>query len=200
MVSPLRGRTDAPLPSREARVTEPLFKFIWQEAVCGRGPGARDDLTPTERLVGLAASTWMDANGAGVRPGITRLCNAAGLKKRATVTRALAGLERKGYLTCVHRGGRGLLGASVYVGCLPHSLGTVGSQAPSDRRSLDHPPPGDPQSLGLGTAAGQAGYPGGTPSVQDQSSNARARECDCDHDAKIHGHAVGCPVLGEVQP
>lgn len=168
-------------------MTEALFKFRWQETVCGRGYGAPKDLTSTERLVALALSTWMDADGAGARPGISRLCRAAGFSKRDTVIAALAALERKGYLECIHRGGRGAAGASVYVGRFPASLVTVGNH------------PGHLNGLGLVTSADQPGHPGGTPSIQDQSrgSRARARGAPCPVCGVGNGlHAEGFDCLG----
>lgn len=156
----------------------PLFKFQWQEAVCGRGHAALNDLTPTERLVAFALSTWMDADGAGARPGVSRLCKATGRRRRDTVTTALAELERKGYLECVHRGGRGGAGASVYVARLPAALATPGDQ----EHGHEWYPSSHSVRLGLVTSADEASHLTRTPSVQYQSRITRTRgvcgECE----------------------
>lgn len=132
------------------------FLFEWQRAI------RNSDLAPSTRLVALTLSTWMDMHGKGARPGVSRLCRATGLKKRATVTGALRGLEEAGFLRCVYRGGRNV-GASVYAAM----LGTSGNQ--------DVPLPGHPKFPALGTSADEAGYLRGAPSTQDQPSFLQPR-------------------------
>jgi hypothetical protein len=125
------------------------FLFRWQRAIRG------SDLTPTQRLVALTLSTWTDMRGEGARPGISRLCAATGLKKRSTVTAALAALERAALIECVHRGGLNA-GASQYRA----RLGTSGTQCTTGA--------GDPRYPALGTSAAPAGHLNGASSSQDQ--------------------------------
>lgn len=76
------------------------FRSRWSIALRYSG------LSPNARLVALTASTWMDPDGAGARPGSRALGEATSLS-RATVFRALAELDRGGWIRREAGGGRG---------------------------------------------------------------------------------------------
>ena len=63
-------------------------------------------LSPTTRLVALAASTWMDYDGQGARPGVDAICEATDLARRS-VYRSLSELEAAGWIRREGGGGRG---------------------------------------------------------------------------------------------
>lgn len=158
--------------------------FAWQQAI------RESDLTPTERLVALMLSTWMQIDGTGAHPGISKLCAATGRRRRDTVTAALATLERKGYLECVHRGGLNA-GASSYVARLP--LDTPGAQVAGHATCLA----GDDACPALDTSAHPAGHLSGVSRTQDQPrARAHARERGVCPECEIGGgsHVEGCSL------
>ena len=88
----------------------PVDRFEWERLIRER------ELPSAQKLVGYALGTYVNGDGTNAHPGIEGLVKATGLH-RATVLRALAGLEEGGYIRAAFRGGgkgvrRGL--ATVY--------------------------------------------------------------------------------------
>ena len=88
----------------------PLDRFEWERLI------RECELPSAQKLVGYALGTYVNGDGTNAHPGIEGLVKATGLH-RATVLRALSGLEENGYIRAAFRGGgkgvrRGL--ATVY--------------------------------------------------------------------------------------
>lgn len=92
-------------------------RFAWERAFRGA-----EGLTPTEKCIGLFASTYASRNGGDIWPGTERLARDTGVSK-LTALRSLKKLREAGWLTRVHhangrQGGGGRL-ADVYALSVP---------------------------------------------------------------------------------
>ena len=157
--------------SATAETPETPFKFVWQRAVCSK----ECPLAPTVRLVALARSIHMDADGTNCYAGAGRIADETGLHLR-TVREADKALVAGGWLVVTFQGGSprgGARLATVYRAQIPTTGGT-GPLVTGGTGPLVRQPTGGPESTTGGTGPPHHVLPRksktrapGTPSADD---------------------------------